>query len=135
MAVDDAAHHVASALQDEYPDSLYAVGWYDASRGERTGAVYISEAFEELGGRAPQVLGEALFDSLGRDLYERLHDEPLYCTTRVYDSLIDIDIPVSESSGIVIAIDPDAGNELMTILELSQTVTSVELGISPNASA
>lgn len=135
MDTDETATRIASTLRGEYPDSIFAVGWYDTNRSERTGVVYISEDFEELADRAPNVLRETLLESIGRELYERLHNETLHCTARIYDSLIDVDIPVTESAGVVIAISPDAGEQLMDIIDLTQTITPTGLSTTPDVSA
>lgn len=133
MDTDETATRIASKLRENYSDSVFAVGWYDADRDERTGAVYISEDFGELADRAPNVLQETLLESIGRELYERLHNETLHCTARVYDSLIDIDLPITTSAGVVVAISPDMGSQLMDILDLSRTITSTGLEAAPDA--
>lgn len=134
MDTTETATRIASTLRGEFPDSIFAVGWYDTDQGGRTGTVYISEDFKALADRAPDVLRETLLESIGRELYERLHSETLHCTARFYDSLIDIDIPITGTAGVVIAISPDAGAQLVDILELTQTITSTELSTTPDLS-
>lgn len=129
MDTESIAHQLTTALCDEFPEYIFAIGWYDGVDGGQTGVTFISEDFEELGERASNVLGEALLESIGRSAYERLHGEKLRCTTRVYESLIDVDLPLTEHSGIVIAVNPVVDGRFMDMIEFVHSSTVAEFGL------
>lgn len=126
MDVEDPAHCLSIVLQQEYPDYLLAIGWYDDSYSNPVGNATQAPAIDSRIHEGYQFLSDD-FERFERDDYERICRERLRAMVRFYDSVCTFDIPVTNRSGIVIVLTPDGGNELLDILNLDQTVMNVEL--------
>lgn len=130
MVLPDVASHVTDVLLEEFGDSIRAVGWYDADEPERFGTVYIAENGPTIDGDAGPVLGGFLRESLAREYEERPHNEQLESSLHVYESLIDIDLPVTRHSGIVVSLTRHDFDLASSVISLTRTVSAVEFGLS-----
>lgn len=131
MRMATVASHVGDVLIEEFGDPIRAIGWYDADAGERYDTVYVSPETRASSVDAGQILDGCLLESLGRDYHDSAHDEPLRATLRLYDSMIDVDLPVSYQSGIVVLLGQEDIELASDVISLARTVSSVEIGVKP----
>lgn len=129
MRVEDVAGHVGGVLGEEFGSSILAVGWYDADADPPYGTVYVGNG-DPLESDSGVVLDGCLRESLDRQYHDRAHGEALEATLRVYESVLDVDLPVSRHAGIVVSIVRDDFQLVPAVISLAQTVSAVEFGIS-----
>jgi hypothetical protein len=117
MTVESAATAASEALETEIGEDLLAVGWYDAQADPRTGSVYLAEKSGEHENAERGALESSLLESLGRGAYTDIHGEELTTTVRIYETVADVIVPVSETQGVVAAVHIDSARPLERLVE------------------
>lgn len=108
---------LSSVLQDHTGDTLAGVASYADAEYE---VVYRDDDLsgEYSGEDIIDILENIQLETLSTSLYEGYHDQSLHATVRIYDRLTTIAVPAGESTGVVIALHNDEGQDLYALLSL-----------------
>lgn len=123
--MDEVARKIRRVLEAEAEESLLGVGYYSA---EETEPIYLSERVKEQYSEeeVEAVLESAFFESFGGRKQEELHSAELHATTRTFDRMLDTVIPISETEGVVFALDRDGAYSYRRLITLIETVVAEE---------
>lgn len=128
MTTEELAETVSDVVADLADEELAGVGYYT---DQRTGVVYerddIDDEYDQ--DDVEEILDSARLESLGKGAYETPHGEKLTATIRTYESITNITIPLSELTGVVIAIDYPSDCSYQEILQAIDERTN-ELGVT-----
>lgn len=130
MTIETIAEEATAALRDAYGEDILGVGWYDGRHDDRTASVYVVDSLDTDPQDDDSVLRGALFESFSHDLQEGLHDERLHSTAHIYDSLVDINVPVTEYAGLVVALDADGDAGITDVVDLVHREAPTEIDLS-----
>jgi hypothetical protein len=115
------AAQVRDALQAELPGGLIGVSYFDENgvghvfRSEWGGEKYDPEQVDE-------VVRDIQLEALGYGSLEARQDQSLHATVRVYEDMLDVALPISQSSGIAFALDRDAEYDLREAIHVAEGV-------------
>ncbi|MCD2198646.1 hypothetical protein LPA44_01835 [Halobacterium sp. KA-4] len=115
------AAQVRDALQAELPGGLIGVSYFDENgvghvfRSEWAGEKYDPEQVDE-------VVRDIQLEALGYGSLEARQDQSLHATVRVYEDMLDVALPISQSSGIAFALDRDANYDLREAIHVAEGV-------------
>ncbi|MCD2201879.1 hypothetical protein [Halobacterium sp. KA-6] len=115
------AVQVRDALQAELPGGLIGVSYFDENgvghvfRSEWAGEKYDPEQVDE-------VVRDIQLEALGYGSLEDRQDQSLHATVRVYEDMLDVALPISQSSGIAFALDRDADYDLREAIHVAEDV-------------
>jgi hypothetical protein len=119
--MEELAEAVRDALQTRLPGGLVGVSYYDEDgvghvyRSEWAGEKYDPEQVDE-------VVRDIQLEALGYGSLEARQDQSLHATVRVYDDMLDVALPVSQSSGVAFALDRDADYDLREAVRVAERV-------------
>jgi hypothetical protein len=115
------AAQVRDALQTALPDGLVGVSYYDE---DGVGHVYRSEWASEKYDpeQVDEVVRDIQLEALGYGSLEARQDQSLHATVRVYDDMLDVALPISQSSGVAFALDRDADYDLRDAIRVAEAV-------------
>ncbi|MGZ0746693.1 hypothetical protein [Haloparvum sp. AD34] len=116
------AERVSGALQDEFTEvCLVGVSYYEQ---EGVGHVYRSDwATEKYEPEQVDAIVEDLrLEAIAFAAHEQRQEERLHATARVYDEMIDISIPLTEVTGVVVALDREGTYRTRDVVDLVERV-------------
>lgn len=118
------AERVHDALREEFGEScLVGVSYYDH---DEIGHVYRSEwAAEKYEPEQVDAIVEDLrLEALAHGAQEQRQMERLRATTRIYEELLDIVVPVSDVQGVAIALEIDAEYRVRDVIDTVERVVA-----------
>ena len=119
MDIDAVADRASESLRAEFGDRVLAVGRYSKTANRQARTVYTAAAFERSHGEntSGSVLDDALLETIARGAYETSHDERLTATVRIYETLVDVVVPLADGKGVVVAVDREADAAMTDVIE------------------
>ncbi|WP_424017173.1 hypothetical protein ACOZ4N_15000 [Halorientalis pallida] len=107
MDIDAVAERASESLRAEFGGAILAVGRYSKAADQQARTVYTAAAFERSHGEntSGSVLKDALLETIARGAYETSHDERLTATVRIYETLVDVIVPLADGRGVVVAVE------------------------------
>lgn len=127
--MDSVAPAVADALDASLPDdSLLGVSYYDA---DGTETVYASEHASEAYDvdQVETIVDDLRLESLARGAHEQRHGERLHATARLYDSLLNVVVPLTDAAGIVVGLDVDGAYRTREVVSVVEEAADEASGI------
>ncbi|RXK50481.1 hypothetical protein [Halorientalis pallida] len=117
--IDAVAERASESLRAEFAGAVLAVGRYSKSADQQARTVYTAAAFERSHGEntSGSVLEDALLETIDRGAYETSHDERLPATVRIYETLVDVVVPLADGKGVVVAVDRETDGEMTDVIE------------------
>lgn len=119
MDIDAVAERARESLCAELSGAVLAVGRYSKAADSQVRTVYTAEAFERTHGEntSGSVLEDALLETIARGAYETSHDERLTATARLYETLVDVVVPLTDGKGVVVAVRRGADATIPDVIE------------------
>lgn len=107
---------VATLRAEVGEEAIVGVSYYDQ---EGIGHVFRSEWAEQKYApeQVDEVVEELRFESLGHFLHEKHQQQELRATMRVYQEMLDIAVPTSETSGVAFALDADGDFDVRKVID------------------
>lgn len=111
------AQSVHEKLNERLPsDSIGAIGYFNKEAQE---FVHISHDLQQQYDEPvfADILENAFLDVWGDVSQDRVRASELHATTRIYDTYVDMVIPLSKTEGVVFIIDRDAEYQYFKLIE------------------
>jgi hypothetical protein len=119
MDIDAVAERASESLRAELGGAVLAVGRYSKAADQQARTVYTAAAFDRTHGEntSGSVLEDALLETIARGAYETSHDERLTATARLYETLVDVVVPLADGEGVVVAVHREADATVPDVVE------------------
>jgi len=117
------AEEVLTGLRDSIGDApIQGVSYFDQ---EGVGHVCLEsgegEPDEE---RVDQIVKDLQLEVIGYGAYEKRQQAQLHATSRIYDDLLDITVPVNGDAGIAVALDIDGDYTVRNVVECIEEIVA-----------
>lgn len=114
------AEQTADKLRDEIgADNLVGVSYYGR---DGVGHVFRSDWAEDKYDpeQVDAIVDELRLEALGHCIYEQRQEQSLHATIRVYDDMLDVAVPVTETEGIAFALDIEGDYSIRSAVECAE---------------
>lgn len=124
MDIDTVAERASESLRAEFGGAILAVGRYSKAADQQARTVYTA-TFERSHGEntSRSVLEDAPGDHRP-GAYETSHDERLTATVRIYETLVDVVVPLAGGKGVVVAVERGRDSPMTDVIGTVQAAES-----------
>lgn len=104
-------------------EPIEGVSYFDA---DEVGHVYLESrergAAEEA--RVDRIVEDLQLEVIGYGAYEKRQQEQLHATSRIYDDLLDVTVPVNGDEGVAVALDIDGEYSVRNVVDRIERVVA-----------
>jgi hypothetical protein len=123
QSISDVARKLESPLTDTVGESLvgiaaYENGEYSVPYRDSDGSAQYTTA------DVTAILENVQLESIGIRAYEDHHGQSLRATTRVYEDVVTVVVPVTETTGLVVALRNDAEHDPYEVIQTVEDAIS-----------